>query len=793
MVSATTIPDSASALRWASKGWPVFPLVPNGKNPATAHGFKDANTAPWFVSSSWDTRPGANIGLATGGGLVVLDIDRKGGKDGFAALERVGLSESKLDDLNTYSVDTPSGGRHYYFCTSEDVKSRSDVLGRGSGVDLRGVGGYVVAPPSIVDGKPYTVRPGFGNFWDGVDVPERGLLADWSTVAPYLRKPEPSATPPPSNLPPSPSGGPSVLDRAAAYLGTVDPAISGQGGHDATFRPAVALVHGFQLSAEDAFALLRDVYNPRCRPPWSEKELRHKVEDAVKAGPPSGKAPGWLLDGVEVRPADGAAPSSPLPVVEVEETDEDTDEDEPDEGTVENIEDVPLPPGYVGELARWILARCCKPWPPFAILASLVVWSVLASRKVRVQNQTPVLYVGAVTFSNNGKEDVQKLAASILDQVGLSSRHFGGRLASWNAAIEEFMGCWAHPVLFASVDEAAGYLGQVVKGDYGMKDFLKEVWSAGLRKVYPWGRVRQKGKGTLTAIYHPAYNLFLGTQPSTLGAAVGRAQLEDGLLPRVLWVVRPRFEVKVQTANYGHSFLLRESEDGLRILDRARRLWNWFHGQADNDFRDMADLESRPAPDAKPKGKEDEDEGGGLPPAHAVWDEPLSFELEPKAADFIREYVCRTQTRVKGAAEGTAGPVGYLWGKAAENALRVSLILAAARLAMTPAPYIIKAEEAAWAVRFVEAAGWSAIKWAGVNVADTLFERDLKRVLEFIRCGGSAVKKSEITRRFRLPGRLLDDILSSLCVSGEVEAVVVSTKGRAADGYRAVSKRGRRK
>jgi hypothetical protein len=783
---------AAAALCWAEKGWPVFPVVPNGKKPATAHGFKDASSRPWLVSGAWSGRPDCNIGLATGGGLVVLDIDRKGDKDGFAALERVGLTAEQLDEL-TFGVDTPSGGRHYYFASEGDVSSGADVLGRGSGVDVRGVGGYVVAPPSIVDGKPYTVRPGFSGFFFGKEVPERRLLADWSTVAPYLRKPEPPATPPPSNLPPSPSGGPSVLERAAAYLRTVDPAVEGKGGSNATFRPAVALVHGFQLAAEDAFALLRDEFNPRCSPPWSEKELRHKVEDAVKAGPPAGKAPGWLAAGGEVRPATVAPPSSLPPVVEVEDSDEDADEDESDEGTVENIEDVPPPPGIVGETVRWILARCGKPYRPFAVQAALVVWSVLGARKARVQNQTPILYVGEVAASSNGKDDPQRLAAAILEQAGVSLRHFGGRLASWNAGIEEFLRCWAHPVMFSRVDEAAGYLGQVSKSDFAVSDFLKESWSRGLGKLYPLGRVKLKGKETLAAIHHPALNVFLATQPSTLGAAVGRAQLEDGLLPRVLWACRPGYCVDVETANLCRPCDLRESEEGLRILDRARRVWNWFRGKPDyTDFRDMADLESRPAPDAKPKGKADEDEGGGLPPAHAVWDEPLPFELEPQAAGRLRDFMRRTQNRVKLAAEGKASPLGYLWGKAAENALRVSLILAVARLGMTAGPYTITDEETAWAVRFVEASVWSAIVWARANMADNPFERDCKRVLEFIR-GGDVVKKSSVTRRFRLPSRLLDDILVSLASSGDIEAVVVRTKGRAADGYRAVSKRGRRK
>lgn len=71
-----------------------------------------------------------------------------------------------------------------------------------------------------------------------------------------------------------------VLDRARKYLACIEPAISGQRGHDTTFRAACALVHGFDLPKTDALALLRDEYNPRCQPPWSEAELRHKVQSA---------------------------------------------------------------------------------------------------------------------------------------------------------------------------------------------------------------------------------------------------------------------------------------------------------------------------------------------------------------------------------------------------------------------------------------------------------------------------------------------------------------------------------
>jgi hypothetical protein len=73
-----------------------------------------------------------------------------------------------------------------------------------------------------------------------------------------------------------------VLARARAYLSKVPAAIAGSGGHAQTWAATVALIRGFDLSAEQAYRLLKEEYNPRCDPPWSERELRHKVKSAVE-------------------------------------------------------------------------------------------------------------------------------------------------------------------------------------------------------------------------------------------------------------------------------------------------------------------------------------------------------------------------------------------------------------------------------------------------------------------------------------------------------------------------------
>ena len=69
--------------------------------------------------------------------------------------------------------------------------------------------------------------------------------------------------------------------RARQYVSKMPPAIAFEGGHNTTFRVACVLVKHFGLSEYDALGILRD-YNQRCVPPWSEKELQHKVRDAYR-------------------------------------------------------------------------------------------------------------------------------------------------------------------------------------------------------------------------------------------------------------------------------------------------------------------------------------------------------------------------------------------------------------------------------------------------------------------------------------------------------------------------------
>lgn len=155
-----------AALAYAAWGWPVFPLQPGGKTPATRRGFKDATTDEATVRRWWRDNPTANIGLPTGHRFDVVDVDMPTGTWPWVELRDSG----KLPDVHGVAL-TPRGGLHVYLAAT----GGGNMAGFRPGLDYRGRGGYVVAAPSRRDdGGRYSwsVRPSpLLTGLDGGDVP----------------------------------------------------------------------------------------------------------------------------------------------------------------------------------------------------------------------------------------------------------------------------------------------------------------------------------------------------------------------------------------------------------------------------------------------------------------------------------------------------------------------------------------------------------------------------------------------------------------------------------------------
>jgi len=133
-----------SALALAQRKAHVLPCSPGGKTPATAHGLKDATIDPAAMARWW-AKGDYNIGIATGrvSGFFVVDVD---GHDGEAALRSLERENGALPQ--TVEVITGGGGRHLYFSMPSTAIANS--VGKiAPHIDVRGDGGYVLAPPSV--------------------------------------------------------------------------------------------------------------------------------------------------------------------------------------------------------------------------------------------------------------------------------------------------------------------------------------------------------------------------------------------------------------------------------------------------------------------------------------------------------------------------------------------------------------------------------------------------------------------------------------------------------------------
>lgn len=323
--SRQTNTNLAAALEYAHRGWQVFPLHTVaqkkctcrkraacgsiGKHPLTQDGLDNATTDEAIIHSWWRDKPGANVAIRTGpeSKLWVLDLD---GADGIRAW---GDLEREHEPAPTpLTVTTGGGGAHLYFAWPGEGTVGNPQRCGGKSIDARGNRGYVVAPPSAHhSGRSYQ----WANWSDDPPAAAPAWLLAWvrqkggktggkkggkkggsngQTKDPFRQR----------------AKGDDVEQRAILYLDKCDPAVSGAGGHGQTLSVARAIVWGFDLGPERGFQLLWHHYNPRCQPPWSEKELRHKCEEADTV--PFDKPRGWLLNAKKGGTTSGpGAPDAP--------------------------------------------------------------------------------------------------------------------------------------------------------------------------------------------------------------------------------------------------------------------------------------------------------------------------------------------------------------------------------------------------------------------------------------------------------------------------------------------------
>ena len=247
------------ALSYAQRGLPVLPLVPRDKQPLTPHGFHDASTEADAIHAWWEKWPDANIGIRTGreAGVVVLDVD---GPDGEASLTTL------AGDLPPTWVVLTGKGSHFYFLHPGDDRPNS-VRKLGAGLDVRGDGGYVAAPPSVhPSGAIYT--------WVG----ERRQLAPWPS---WLRPPEPKPMPQPSA---STVGSPHSYALAGLVAEAKTVRFASEGTRNDTLNTATYKVSRFITSGQlSASVVVSELLGAATAAGLSEIEARRTIASALQA------------------------------------------------------------------------------------------------------------------------------------------------------------------------------------------------------------------------------------------------------------------------------------------------------------------------------------------------------------------------------------------------------------------------------------------------------------------------------------------------------------------------------
>lgn len=485
-----------AALHYAALGYPVFPCRPRAKRPLTQHGFHDATTDPTRIEAWWTKHPGANIGLAIAG-LLVVDID---GADNPWPGDPARAAELAQCPVNR----TPRGGRHCLFRQPAGRLWASTTGKLALKVGTRADGGYIVVPPSVVGGKIYTWEGGAGLEVTREDLPEP---SPWLIDLLEARSGSRSRRARGQRVPAAEPGSDALGKPVGGDLAAGGPSIPA-GERNATLANYAGVMRHEGMTQREILAGLEQANLDRCQPPLPTAEVTRIVASIARDEPASGE-----IGSIAAQPA--AEDRRPAPA---------------DPG--------PLPPdllrvpGFVGEVMDHCLATAPYPNEVMAFTGALALQAVLAGRKVSGPgNSRTNLYLLGLAHSAAGKDHPRKLNQEILLEVGLGNL-IGDHFAS-GEGLEDAL--YAEPCMLFQTDEIDGLLQSINKA----RDGRHESKMNSLQRLYSaansaFAMRRKAGPGTAGAIQQPCLVLFGTAIPTHFYAALTERMLTNGFFARMI-------------------------------------------------------------------------------------------------------------------------------------------------------------------------------------------------------------------------------------------------------------------
>ena len=251
-------PLHKAARDWASAGFFVFPVVVGRKEPAIKNNLELATTDLDQIDKWW-AEADYNIGCAPDkSGNSVLDVDPP---LGFVSLQALEAIHGGMPPTRT--MTTPRGGVHYWF--DGEIPSGASKL--GPKLDTRGVGGYVLMPPSVVYAGEYDNNPNGGAYNVKDNVAEAELPAWIKEGVAAERSNQLSG----SDDLDTPQNIGRLRYDLARLVAKGDVAIAESGGKDRTYRLCCEALD-LGVSVEKAAELIFEIWNPACLPPWEPND-----------------------------------------------------------------------------------------------------------------------------------------------------------------------------------------------------------------------------------------------------------------------------------------------------------------------------------------------------------------------------------------------------------------------------------------------------------------------------------------------------------------------------------------
>lgn len=703
------------ALHYASMGYRVLPLVANEKRPACPHGVKDATTDESMIRK-WFTGTDYNIGIACYDIFVIdCDLYKYEGLDKWVPM---------LNDENVPTQKSPRGGMHFVYKRPEQCNWDNSANKIEKGVDTKTNDGYIAAFPSTVDGNEYRW------VYELKPINELPLPPDWlCQKIDFIFSEEYANLPKPNNTKRQVAETP-VVDRARKYLAAMPPAISGSGGHSATYAAAVALVHGFELSDETAFNLLWNEYNPRCEPPWSVKDLQHKVDDAAKEQ--HEKPRGWLnktkIKRKSVHIDRGAS----------------TLENSFFHKDVDNLtENQFRAPGFISDYIDACLEGAPYPSITLAFCGAVAMQSILIARKI--QDSSGIrgnIYITALANAGSGKDYPRKVNNHILTELGLEDCTVD-QLAS-GQGLYDAIGNDPYYILCQTdeIDSLLRSLGKSQNSNMeGIFAALLNLYSASQSIV---AQRKKVGNTKRPVIQQPYLTIFGTATPKLYYESLNEQLLTNGFFARTMI-----FHSEKRPMGKEGKPVEKISE---KLIEHAAK-WNGYQTKYQQNPKNGNLREMICSPD--------------------ILD--MTNEAEEKARQF--QHKCDIEYQI--AEDNTDVPAMSIWGRANENMRKLAIIYACSESPELPQ---IRSSSIEWASQIVNFQVRKQLHLAERYADTSEFGRLIEKAKGFIKRWNSANKHRELTTRdfyrgMKLRKMQFDELIEEMQLRGILSVESKTVRG----------------